>query len=290
MSDSSGQQRSGAVRLKLCWIALSIWLAAAVTTAIWPNPIGEAFALLLPVIVLVHGSILYGWVGICVYLAVGFTVGFAFEAFSIAYGFPFGHFVHNGDGFKVAGVAPMALVAYALLGWFAWTIAHIITLDRPFQTHPIARLTLPLVGAFVLAGVDLPTDPIVGTIEKKFTYTYPSGQFGVPLTNYLGWIVTGWVMFQIFVLIQHRFPRATASRSRAFWLLPCLTWLSMIVHLPGRWLRTEPGMVSVGGRSFVIADIYEAAVITSLFSVVAVIVFAVARLYSRPGGWDSADG
>lgn len=281
---------SGLLRLRVCWVLFVVFLALSIGATAWPkSALPSLAALPLPFILVIHGSLLYGWRGIGLYFAIGLPVGFAFEASSIANGFPFGHFVHNVDIYKPAGVSPLALISYAFLGWIAWTLAKVIALDRPDRNQPLSRITVPLVAAFILPGIDVPMDPIGATVDRNWTYTYPSGLFGVPLTNFLGWLLTGWVLFQLFALIERRFTATAASRTRAYWLLPCLMWFSMTIQLPFNWIRAAAGTASVGGRAFVIADIYEAAVITALFTMVPVVLFALVRLFSRAGGWPASD-
>lgn len=268
------------MRLKVCWILFTTWMVLFLVSMIWPQSNLQLSAILLPIIMLLHGSILYGWKGIGAYVLIGVTVGFLLEASSVANGFPFGSYVHNVAGPKPAGVPIQAIAGYTLIGWFAWTIGKIVALDNPERPQPYSRVTVPLIAAFILAGFDLPYDPVGATVHGQWTYAHPSGQFGVPLTNFLGWIFTGWVLFQLFVLVESRFAQTAASSKRNFWLLPCLFWLGMALQFPFLWLRAAPGIVTLGKRTYVIADVYEGAVITSLFTIVAIALIALARLYS----------
>jgi len=277
---------NGTLRLKICWGLVLAWLAAMIISIVTQNfIIGASSALLLPAIMLVHGSILYGWRGVLAYVVIGVAVGFTLEASSVANGFPFGSYVHNVPGPKPMGVPIQAITAYMLIGWFALMMAKIIALDVPWRAQPLSRLTVPVIAAFIIAGLDLPYDPIGATVQNDWTFTYPGGQFGVPLTNFLGWMFTGWVLFQIFVWIEGRFTPAPAAKSRQFWLVPCIFWFGMAIKFPFDWMRAPAGTVTLGERTFVIADVYEAAVITSLFTLVGVSVIAAARLFSRSGGW-----
>lgn len=286
--DTTGPDgRSGFLRLRLCWGLFLLWLGLMLAGQFVPSikPIGDAAILVMPLIFFLHGSVLYGWSGILAYTVIGLIVGFSLEASSVATGFPFGHYTHNVAGPKPAGVPIIAIVSYMLVGWFAWTIGKTLVLDRPDRPQPLSRISVPVVAAFALAGFDLVFDQQGATIRHDWTYHFPSGQFGVPLTNFLGWIFTGWVLFQAFALIEQRFRPAAAASARATWLLPCLVWLAMAVPIPFQWLQAPAGTASVQGRTFVIADIFESSVILSLFLIVAVAVLGIFRLYGRTGGW-----
>lgn len=270
---------SGRKRLALCWLLLIVWALSFAASQVWTHPaIGLLSGGLLPVLLLVHGSLLYGWRGIAAFVALGLVIGFGFEITSTRFGFPFGAYVHNSEQFKIAGIPIIALSGYTLVGWFAWTVSKVLVLDRPDREHNLGRFTVPIVAAFILAGFDLPFDPIGATAQQGWTFAHPSGQFGVPLTNFLGWILTGWVLFQAFALLERRFTKSQVVRTRAYWAIPCLFWLGMALQFPLQWLDAPGGTVTLVDRTYVIADVYEGAVITSLFTMVAIGLLALFRL------------
>jgi uncharacterized membrane protein len=268
---AGADETARSVRLRACLAISAVWVVSflgslllAGTTA--GNAFGGIMVLMLILLVLVQGSMLYGWKGICIYLLLGTVIGLGFEASSVANGFPFGSYTHNVPGPKPFGVPPQAIFVYVLAGWYGWTIARAILLDRPERLSGVSRFTVPLLAAFVLAGLDLPNDPIGATIRGDWTFKYPSGYFGVPLTNYLGWIFTGWVLFQLFALIEHRFPASPATQNRGFWLVPCIVWVLMPLSFVFSWGAAKAGTVALGQSVFVMADIHEAGLITGLFS------------------------
>jgi putative membrane protein len=280
----------GGLRLKACWVLAALWapLYLLPSTGLKSGPVlalGAFAPLLMIAILLLHGSIAYGWRGIGAYLAIGIAAGFALEASSVAFGFPFGFYVHNEPGPKPLGVPISAMLGYAVLGWYAWALGNILARERPWARGGVGRFTVPIVAAFVLAGFDYPFDPIGASVLGLWTYAHPSGQFGVPLTNYLGWIFTGWVIFQLFALVEARFAAAPAGASRGYWLLPCLIWTWTALQYPLLLAAAPGGTVARGGRTFVTADIYEAALAASLFSVVFAGLAALARLLGQWSVW-----
>lgn len=280
----------GAIGLKLCWVVAALWLpvylysvaqlpgsSAAATT-------GALQGLAVTLIAIVHGSLGYGWKGFAVYAGIAAVVSFALEASSIATGFPFGFFTHNSaPGPYLLGVPTTIVVGYAVLGWYAWSLARMIVRANPTRTTAIERFTTPLIAAIVLAGFDYPSDPIGSTVRHMWSYRDPSGQFGVPLTNYLGWVFTGWCYFQLFALVEHRFRAGAQASLRSYWALIPLIWLGIALYYPIAFALAPAGTVQLGASRFVIADIYEAAVAASLFSMVFAALVALARLAARPG-------
>lgn len=287
MPFESKAEASKSLLLSACWVVSIAWAVVHMASLLFPDNSNLAIlsALLFVGLYLSHGYILYGLRGVLVYTLIGVSVGFSLEALSVSTGFPFGLFVHNETGPKPLGVSIQAISAYAQLGWFSWVLAKLIVLERPWKPQPWSRLAVPPVAALILAGCDLPFDPIGATIKQQWTYANPSGQFGVPLTNFLGWIFTGWVIFQAFAVFEQRFQSAAAAQEKRFWLLPIMVWLLMAANGPIELLRVGSDTVSVGVRTFVTADIYEAAIITSLFTHGAMSVIALARLFSRSDSW-----
>ncbi len=241
-------------------------------------------SLMLVAFVSLHASLSHGWLGFGAFAAIALTVAFGLEANSIANGFPFGFFAHNVPGPRLLEVPLHVPLAYVVLGWIAWTLARTIVRRRPGDVGGSAVVLLPILAALILTGFDYCYDAIGSTVKGLWTYRHPSGQFGVPLTNFLGWVFTGWLFFQLFALVEGRFPPDTdAVDRRGYRLLPSLVWGGMTLQFPLLWANVPAGTVAVAGRSFMIADIYEASVIAALLTMVPVaLAAAAAAITSRP--------
>ncbi len=287
------QNHAGARRLMLCRILVLAWFAATIVASLFPqSPSGGAAAgiqfLALLGFVLVHASLAGGWRGASAFVAILGVASFVLEAISIATGVPFGFFHHNTAGPRLLDV-PMAVpIGYAVFGWPAW--AQTMTLMRSLgATGRTTLLGAPVIGTFLLAGYDYPWDPIGATVLKVHGFRDPSGLFGVPLSNFLGWLVTGWVAFQLLALVQRRFVRTLAAETMTFALLPSIIWIGTALSYFLQYAVAPPGATSVGGRTFVIADIYEASAAISLPAMIlpAIVTIIAAMVWhdrSRDGG------
>ena len=158
------------------------------------------------------------------------------------------------------------------------------------MTGPASALEA-VVAAFILTFYDFPSDPIGATIAHAFTYRHPGGYFGVPLTNYLGWLLNGFVFYQLFALVEDRFapPNRAALSIPGYWLMPALITVTPVLRFIITYLGSPEGTASVAGRTFLISDIYESGIIASLMTVVFVALIAVVRIYSvKPAVLDGA--
>jgi uncharacterized membrane protein len=268
-------------RLYLVWGLATSWLVLLVWAALpCRSPLAGALqALAIVLFVVCHGSLSNGWKGIGVFFLISLVVSFLLEATSIATGFPFGFYVHNALGPKPLGVPLSVPLGYFFLGWLAWCVARVIIRDDPSVSSRVSQFATPLVAAFVLTGYDYAYDPIGSTVLGMWTYRTPSGYFGVPLSNFLGWLLTAWIFFQLFALIEGRFP----SRIRlgpSFWALPCLIWGLGVLQYPIKFFEASASLVTVANRQFVISDIYEASVIAALLSMGFSATIAVLRLWN----------
>ena len=270
----------GATALWLVSLAVSLLPSQASRTC---SPVQNAQAALMILFVALHGAVSNGWRGVAAYVVIALAVAFGLEACSIAWGFPLGFYVHNAAGPKPLGVPLNIPVSYMVGGWPAWVMARLLVRRRPDDASGLSVIATPIVASLILAGYDYPYDPIGSTVLKMWTFRSPSGQFGVPLSNGLGWIVIGWVMFQLFALVEARFPpRRQSPPPRLYWLLPSVVWVATILAYAPWFLMAPGGEVSAGGRTFVVADIYEAGLIAAILTMSPPALIAAFRLYSRP--------
>ena len=270
----------------LCWILLALTLLAVVVMVVRPSLATQAGAaqtgFLLPFVIL-HAWLGYTARGMAAFVVIAGVVSFTLEAISIATGFPFGSYTHHLPGLKPLGVPLVALAGWIMFSWLAWALARLIM--RPVAGKAVGgaeRFTTPIVATFILGGYDLVYDPVGATAHNWYSYDHPTGALGVPLTNYLGWLLTGWLIFQLVALVEPRFPGRPVTQGRAYWLLPCLFWLSTTAQVFNNLIHPTDGVVVRGGKTIVIADVYESCASAALFTVVFTGITALIRLYSRP--------
>jgi hypothetical protein len=96
------------------------------------------------------------------------------------------------------GVVPILLaLAYVGLGYASWTLARVILgLDRTMSGWRV--IACPVIAAFLMVAWDLSQDAVWATILRAWLRRDGGPYFGVPVSNFLGWYGTVYVIFQLF--------------------------------------------------------------------------------------------
>ncbi|TDC32756.1 carotenoid biosynthesis protein [Micromonospora sp. KC213] len=188
-------------------------------------------------------------------VAAGTGGGFAVEALGVATGFPFGGYDYSGElGPKLAGVPLVIPLAWTWMAWPAWLAA--VRLIRPAGERPTwprhaGRITLAAVG---LAAWDLFLDPQMVAegywMWRDVTVALP-GLPGVPVSNYLGWLLFAVLLMGALRPLAGPAVAGTDSRDDPMFALYLWTYLSSVLAhavflaLPASALWGAAGMAVV---------------------------------------------
>ena len=269
-------RREGAI-----WLLIVIYLGLVVCYAWNPTPFAQMLAAMGIASALAHGICTYGWKDTLAFLAICLVVTFALENVGSLTGWLFGRY-HFEVGAQLPHVGVIPVIVGPLwfgMGYFAWIVAATLlggadqNLDRHFNI-----VALPLVSAFVMAQWDFVMDAPASTISKAWIWHDGGAVFGVPLTNYAGWLLTSWIFYQLFALYLLR--RGQVRRSRpVLRLVAILFYLCAgLTHLTP-WLMGQSGEVAdAAGHFWRIRDVREATVATVLFTMFFTSVLAALRL------------
>ncbi len=215
-----------------------------------------------------------GWRRVAVMTPVGYVIAWASECCSINTGFPYGPYRYLDDGLRgelrVAGVPFFDSLSYTFLAYFGWGFAALllcpmgrdardgIVLREPLEARRSVRVGL--LGTLLMTLLDVAVDPAAARgdrwfLGRIFEYGSPGGWFGVPLSNFGGWLLTGGLIILAYQRIDAWFGPAPKPgrglRHEAFhpvflyfcvvafavtvsaWIgEPLLAGASLIVHAP----------------------------------------------------------
>jgi uncharacterized membrane protein len=189
----------------ILWTLLVVYAAARVLQ-VFPGKIALLAIVALHVLppmafAVIHGAVLYRLRGMVTFIAICLFVGSVFENLSIRTGFPFGHYYFTDlMGPKIFAVPILLGFAYVGMAYLSWTLGALILGDpeTPLRGHRV--VTLPLVASFIMVAWDLSMDPVWSAIMHAWFWRDGGAYFGVPVSNFLGWYLTVYVVYQCFAL------------------------------------------------------------------------------------------
>jgi uncharacterized membrane protein len=187
-----------------------------------------------------------GWRRTLVFTGAGYLIAFASEWLSINTGFPYGWYYYIDTTSQrelwVAGVPFFDSLSYVFLAYCSYATALFIL--SPFkswrwnlvtlETRAIRRSFSALIlGAFLQTSLDIVIDPVALQGQRWFLgqiygYREHGIHFGVPLSNYAGWLVTSLCLVATFQLVD---TRRLADAPRGVCNLPFRSLLGPVLYL-----------------------------------------------------------
>lgn len=228
----------------------------------------------------VHGARRYGLRGMLVFAALCLIIGNALENLSVLTGFPFGHY-HFSDvmGPKLFNVPILLGLAYIGLGYLSWTLALIILGDLGDRLSGARLVSRPLVATFIMVAWDLSMDPIWSNLVHGWTWHDGGAYFGVPVSNFLGWYLTVYLIFQSFALYLRGRSTEVRNISSRYWQLAILLYgVSAAGNL---FVISPPSVAEVvdgAGVHWSVSGILGASALVSIFVMGAFALLAWVRL------------
>lgn len=268
-------------------IAFVGYLVLVVGFAWNPTPLAQALAAIGIVVAIVHATLFYGAKDALAIFAICITITFAMENLGSLTGFPFGHY-HFEVGANLPHVGLIPIIVGPLwfgMGYFSWILAGTLLGAPARPAATFERLAWPVVAAVVMTQWDVVMEPTESTIAKAWIWHDGGAHFGVPLSNYAGWLLTSWLFYQAFAIYLGRRPDLSMPPPARAWVLRltaiALYLSSGLTHLTS-WLIGQSGEVTdAAGHLWRIADLRAATVLTMLVTMVFSSALAALRLISR---------
>ena len=142
------------------------------------------------------------------FFALSATISWAFEQVGVMTGLVFGAY-HYTDylGAKLGDVPFLIPLAWFMMIYPSYVIAGLAVGRRPAGTPrgPVALVRLAAVSAVVMTIWDLVVDPILsGPDARAWIWENGGPYFGIPIQNYLGWLLTTFIVYLAYRALEQR--------------------------------------------------------------------------------------
>ena len=267
-----------------CWLGLAVYLALVIGFAWNPDPLAQALAAIGILAALIHAVLFYGWKDALALFAICVAITFAMENLGATTGWPFGHY-HFEVGANLPHLGAIPIIVGPLwfgMGYFSWHVAAVLVGAPARPSRTLQLFALPLVAAFVMTQWDLVMEPAEATIAKAWIWHDGGAHFGVPLSNYAGWLLTSWLFYQAFAVYLGRRPDLQVPpppQARTLRLIAIAFYLASGLTHVTPWLIGQGGEVTdAAGQIWRVADLRAATVVTMVFTMCLTSLLAALRL------------
>jgi len=255
-----------------------------------PNLIIVIFHVVPPALFAVlHGARIYRWRGMLVFAALSLGVGTLFESLSLRTGFPFGHYRFTDlMGPKIFDLPILLALAYVGMGYLSWVVSVALVGGENRSLSDGRIVWTPMIASFVMTAWDLSMEAVWADVDHGWVWRDGGSYYGVPISNFLGWLLTTYVFYQLFAFYIRNREILPARKSH---YLPAISFYALSAM--GNLLVIAPSslgsiFVDATGKQWMISSILRTSRLVSIFLMVPLSLAACVTLYGsgRPSRAD----
>ncbi len=185
---------------------------------------------------LLHAIYLIGWRHALAFFGLSAMISWGFEQTGVATGLVYGPY-HYTDLFGPRlGHVPLAIpLAWFMMIYPGYVIARLILTGRADNApgRDVGLPPLATVGALVTTAWDVGIDPLMSRPPMQAWVWERGGLFfGVPLHNFVGWLLTTFTIYVIYGLVERRFrPRPAGPITPGVAAIPVIGYAVMALPL-----------------------------------------------------------
>lgn len=248
---------------------LATYIAARLLEII-PNAIPQTAIVALDVLsamvfAMVHGARVYRTRGIIIFTLICLLVGNVIENIGVVTGFPFGryYFVQL-MGPKLFHVPVLLGLAYIGMAYVSFALARTILDLTANSLSSLAIIAQAFLASCIMTAWDLAQDPVWSTVLHGWVWRDGGSWFGVPISNYIGWCGTNFLISLLFGLyLRGRAPLPGAPSSAwplAFYAVCAAANMLQVLPAPSPAIVADPT-----GKLWRVADVTRASALVSIF-------------------------
>lgn len=176
---------------------------------------------LIFIVVFLYARDRYGLKGTIIFFLIASGVSLFFENLSVFTGFPYGSYNYSPS----LGLLPVPIIIifeYFAMGYLSWMIANVLTGQYAQKLQGKQVFLVPFIATFLMVMWDLTVDPISSTLQGLWVWHNPGAYFGIPISNYFGWFMVVYIIFQIFGIYLTKYDQITDEKAaiisnKPFW-------------------------------------------------------------------------
>ncbi|MFX1276343.1 MAG: carotenoid biosynthesis protein [Promethearchaeota archaeon] len=221
--------------------------------------IGVIMGFIPLIFIIIHGVLRYGGKNMIIFFIITFIISWTTETLSILTGFPFGNYYYTDVlGPKLWLVPLLIMPAYFMTGYLAWTISSTFLGSFGKGIEKKNLFIIPFIAGFIMTMWDFCFDPIRANVDHAWVWEDGGNYWGVPISNYFGWYLTVYLIYQVYALYLYKFQEnEEIGEKKLFWVLPTIAYLGLSLEF-----LIEPFFQTVN------LDIYWSMFLTSIFTMV----------------------
>jgi putative membrane protein len=250
--------------------ALSIFAVLPFTVGI-AGILGIICTLARLLFALIHGSHQLGWHRLGILFVITCIVSWCYESLSIATGFPFGHYEYTAElGPKLGAVPVMIMPAYFGVCYLAWVLAHILLDKFDRQIDSRSMFAIPVIASFIMVMWDMSIDPLSSTVMHQWIWHDGGSYFGVPFSNFLGWLLCVYTVFQlwaIYLMRSKQIKNCPSESSKSWWYLPVAFYGAIFLgSISGVVFAPNGTITDASSQVWPLKALYETLGLVSIFT------------------------
>jgi uncharacterized membrane protein len=180
---------------------------------------------------------------------------------------------------KLLHVPILLGLAYIGMAYVSWTLSRLILGTTNPRPDGLYLLTLPLLAAVIMTAWDFAQDPVWSTLLHAWRWRDGGPWFGVPITNFAGWLLTVFLIYFAFALYLSR-SAVLRSPGQSHWRAAILLYAFCALGTVAQLFRPQPMAVIADptGTLWHTAAILRASAFVSIFIMGSSALFAWPRI------------